>query len=112
MAKKDHADRKSARARGYDTAWDRLAARYRREHPFCEECARRGYVGLMDEVDHIIPLVDGGARLDPENLQSLCWKCHKGWKRQIESFARSVGKVPLLLDWCKRPETRPRRFQN
>lgn len=28
------------------------------------------------EVDHIIPISKGGARLDHSNLQSLCKSCH------------------------------------
>lgn len=27
-------------------------------------------------VDHIQPIRFGGAALDMENLQSLCWSCH------------------------------------
>jgi 5-methylcytosine-specific restriction endonuclease McrA len=32
-----------------------------------------------EEVDHIIPIDDGGARLDEENLQAACRPCHR-WK--------------------------------
>lgn len=28
------------------------------------------------EVDHIIPIVEGGSRLDPTNLRSVCRPCH------------------------------------
>jgi HNH endonuclease len=65
---------------------------------------------MMEEVDHIIPLVDGGPRLDMDNLQSLCWQCHKAWKRRLEAFARLTDQVLMLLDWCKKPETRPHKF--
>jgi 5-methylcytosine-specific restriction endonuclease McrA len=27
-------------------------------------------------VDHIVPIRQGGAALDMNNLQSLCWSCH------------------------------------
>jgi len=30
----------------------------------------------VDEVDHVIPLQEGGGRLDPANLRSLCRKHH------------------------------------
>ena len=31
----------------------------------------------LDVVDHVDEVEDGGAFLDPENLQSLCNACHK-----------------------------------
>ncbi len=45
-----------------------------RDQPFCQApgCNR-----LADEVDHIIPLAEGGDRYDPANLQSLCRDHHK-----------------------------------
>ncbi len=39
--------------------------------PLCRMCGR-----LADLVDHIVPIMDGGAVLDEENLQSLCTACH------------------------------------
>jgi 5-methylcytosine-specific restriction endonuclease McrA len=27
-------------------------------------------------VDHVVPLVDGGARLDPKNLVAACSRCN------------------------------------
>jgi 5-methylcytosine-specific restriction protein A len=38
--------------------------------PWCKECNC-----LANEVDHIIPLVEGGAD-DESNFQSLCKSCH------------------------------------
>ena len=44
-----------------------------RREPFCQapDCQE-----MADEVDHIVPLARGGARLNPANLQSLCKRCH------------------------------------
>lgn len=39
-----------------------------------------GYPGctlLATEVDHIIPLTNGGARFDPSNLRAVCATCHR-----------------------------------
>lgn len=46
---------------------------YRAKHPRCEHpgCPR-----LMDEVDHIVPLAEGGDRYDWANYMSLCRKHH------------------------------------
>ncbi len=39
--------------------------------PLCKMCGHPA-----DLVDHITPILDGGAVLDEENLQSLCRTCH------------------------------------
>ncbi|MCY4064259.1 MAG: HNH endonuclease signature motif containing protein [Chloroflexi bacterium] len=44
----------------------------RRDNYRCVQCGGAGRL----EVDHITPLSDGGAAYDPDNLQSLCRKCH------------------------------------
>ena len=42
----------------------------------CEECLKAGRLTPAQMVDHIVPINKGGARLDIENLQSLCNACH------------------------------------
>ena len=56
--------------------WRKLRVMYRRAHPLCEECLKQGRTTPAALVDHIVEIEDGGARLDPENLQSLCFACH------------------------------------
>lgn len=80
--------RASAPARGYDDDWTRLARAWLASYPWCGQrlggvfanehsaCARRGQHVRARVVDHIRPLRDGGARLDPFNLQSLCVRCN------------------------------------
>lgn len=70
------AERGSARARGYDAAWERLAKAFLREHPLCAACDAEGRTTAAELVDHVAELRDGGARLDASNLQSLCRRCH------------------------------------
>lgn len=102
----------SARDRGYDARWDALSAEYRRKHPFCEECERRGRIKLCDVVDHIIPAADmPNRRLDPENLASLCHDHHNGIKRRLEGYARKAKKLEYLVVWLRKPETRPFTFR-
>jgi len=45
------------------------------EQPICAICEKR----LATEVDHIIPLSEGGDPYDPEGLRGLCSPCH--WRR-------------------------------
>lgn len=72
---------KSRQQRGYDAQWDKLAKQQLRRHPVCQ------WPGCEDaavQADHIIPLGEGGARLDPGNVQSLCLP-HHGVKTRAES---------------------------
>jgi 5-methylcytosine-specific restriction protein A len=56
--------------------WARSEQLAREPNCFCGEPATA--------VDHVVPVAEGGADLDPANLQSLCRRCH-GRKTQAES---------------------------
>ena len=66
------AKRGNSTARGYDNRWARLSKYVRANEPLCRMCK----VQMADLVDHIVALRDGGERLDVDNLQPLCRKCH------------------------------------
>lgn len=64
--------------RGYDSTWIKLRRVFLAEHPLCANP-----YGLHDDlppfaeiVDHIVPISEGGERLDEANLQALCRRCH------------------------------------
>lgn len=63
-------------SRGYDGEWRKCRNTFIREHPLCDMCQQEGKVVPAEHVHHIVPLEEGGARLDWENLQSLCKACH------------------------------------
>ncbi len=72
----DDAARAKALARcGWDATKVRfvgsLLARLRRHGVYVAGVDSRGEL-----VDHIVPISMGGARLDPDNCQSLCSRCH------------------------------------
>ena len=78
--------RPSARARGYDSRWEKARATYLAEHPACEHCALERAVSPAMVVDHIVP-----HRGDRElfwdrdnNWAALCAPCH-GRKGMRES---------------------------
>lgn len=55
---------------------------FKRDNYTCQKCGyvynpKDGYIGNYIECDHIIPIALGGAELNPNNLQTLCVKCHK-----------------------------------
>ena len=66
--------------------WLILRAQQLKLQPFCEECLKQGKVKRAKIVDHIIPIKQGGAKLDLANLQSLCWSCHS--RKSIEEGSR------------------------
>jgi 5-methylcytosine-specific restriction protein A len=68
--------RESSARRGYDAIWRKLRLIKLNASPLCEEHLKRNVVVEAAEVDHIIPIRNGGARLDLTNLQSLCKPCH------------------------------------
>lgn len=67
--------------------WQRRREEWLRDHPLCAACESRGEVAQAEEVDHVIPLEQGGAD-DESNLQSLCIPCHKD-KSAREASARA-----------------------
>lgn len=104
--------RGSRQSRGYDADWEKLRHAYMQSvKRQCEECRRRGYLCLADDVDHIVPVQDEpDLRLEWTNLQALCRVHHKGWKAKMEGYARKIGAISLLPQWCRHPETRPSQF--
>ena len=63
--------RPSAAARGYDRRWRKVRTMQLGNEPMCADCP-----GLATEVHHVVPLSQGGSRLDLANLMSLCKSCH------------------------------------
>ena len=68
-------DRNPAVRRRYGRVWKRVRDAYVKEHPFCEECFKKGIMVPVEEVHHIKPLSEGGNH-NKSNLISLCKSCH------------------------------------
>ena len=62
--------------RGYDSRWNRVRALYIKRNPICENCINEGRTNKAEEVHHIIPIKQGGAKYSFDNLMSLCRTCH------------------------------------
>ncbi|PJN94455.1 HNH endonuclease [Amaricoccus sp. HAR-UPW-R2A-40] len=66
--------------------WRRLVARLKRERgAWCQRCGSTHRV----TGDHIQELKDGGAPLDPANVELLCQACHN--TKTAKARARRVG---------------------
>jgi len=52
-----------------------IRSRHRSDKPLCVMCATKGLVRPWVEIDHVVPLAEGGAD-DAANRQGLCAECH------------------------------------
>jgi len=59
----------------------------------CRQCRKEGRVTTAVEVDHIVPLFEGGADT-VSNKQALCLRCHQA-KSYIEEMRRRGRDVEL-----------------
>lgn len=57
-------------------ALQRRNHRFLHHNPLCVHCLKKGKVTAAQEVDHIIPLAEGGPDRE-SNLQGLCIPCHE-----------------------------------
>jgi len=83
-------NRPSARARGYDAAWEKLRAAFLKANPWCAMCRAEGSVNRAVDVDHIVPKRDGGTD-HPSNLQGLCRHHHRSVKQAQERRGKVWG---------------------
>lgn len=78
--------------RFYDTTLWRESIRPAQlaREPLCRLCKERGRIVAATEVDHIVPISQGGSEIHQDNLQSLCTDCHS------RKTAADQGKSPKL----------------
>lgn len=72
--------------------WRRLRAQQLAIEPCCRLCAARNRVTPATVVDHIKPHKgDKSLFYSPENLQSLCKRCHDAVKQALEKTGSLRG---------------------
>jgi 5-methylcytosine-specific restriction protein A len=77
--------RSKEEGRVYDRRrWRVLRRKKLSSAPICEECGEE----LAREVDHVVPIEDGGDPWAMSNLSSLCSPCHSK-KTRAEQIART-----------------------
>lgn len=79
------ARRPSAAARGYDADWRRVRGAFLKAHPACCVCG-----APATEVDHIVPIADGGPRLSWSNLRPMC-RTHHSQRTARDHIAKARG---------------------
>ena len=80
------ADKRTGRIRG--SRWTTIRRTVIREEPFCKDGSVCGGTAPSTEVDHIIPLFEGGHPTARENLRGICGPCHN--KKTREEHARQT----------------------
>lgn len=78
----------SATPRQRGRGWMERRERWLRLHPLCAHCQAADLVTAAQQVDHRIPLHQGGAD-DESNFDSICIPCHKA-KTAAEAAQRSA----------------------
>lgn len=68
--------RESPSKRGYDSEWTKFRTWFLSNNPLCAMCMKEGRITQANEIHHIVPLAEGGARLDEKNCMALCHSCH------------------------------------
>lgn len=79
--------------------WQSLRRKQLLKMPFCQFCHDFGVVKKAEVVDHIKPHKgDMDLFKDPDNLQSLCKKCHDKYKQYLENLnkSKSTGQLPVI----------------
>jgi 5-methylcytosine-specific restriction enzyme A len=84
---------------GYAGAWPRVRrAILVRDRWRCWVCG-----GRANQVDHLVPISAGGARLDPRNLKAICKSCNVRRAREREQREGRVRR-----QWQRPPRSEPR----
>ena len=79
--------------------WRRVRDRImRRDSYLCQTCRRRGKIVAATEVDHVLPVAQGGTD-HPDNLAAICKRCH-GIKTALEGQGSSITPTWLPTPAC------------
>ena len=84
-----------------DARYKRARRAFLAMHPYCAACKTKGVIMPSAELDHIVPLADGGPLWDAANWQALCETCHEK-KTAIENTGRNVVEIPGRAAWRNR----------
>jgi 5-methylcytosine-specific restriction protein A len=85
----------------YDSQrWRRVRARVLNAQPLCEDRLPKGRKTPATEVDHIVPLAEGGAPYAFSNLAARCKACHSR-KTAADVNARKLGSKFFQLRRCE-----------
>jgi len=73
--------------RGYGSTWQRLRLQILQRDRWRCTCG-----AYADTVDHVIPLAEGGAPYDPQNLKAACRHCNYADGGRLAQRRRTAAK--------------------
>lgn len=77
--------------RFYNTqVWQNIRKIFLRSNPLCVDCKKLRRTVIATQVDHIIPIAEGGSATDPANLQGLCDTHHSQKTRRENAPKREI----------------------
>ena len=98
---REYRKRRPAEHRFYKTArWLRFRKRYLASNPLCVACKEHGVITPATDVDHVIPLRQGGRPLAWRNVRALCHSHHS------QRTGRDTG-FPRRTEMPVHPVSRP-----
>ncbi|WP_431471940.1 HNH endonuclease [Nonlabens sp. SCSIO 43208] len=80
--------------------WRKTRKLFLENNPLCIHCERLGVTTPANVVDHIIPISEGGDKLNTKNLQPLCKKCHEKKSASESAKKRGMGKKLSVYKRC------------
>lgn len=89
--RREDQNRPSPALRGYDARWRRIRAVFLATHRICGQCSK----AQATEVDHIIPLSQGGTDAD-SNLRARCKSCHSRRTMRDQGRGSQIPAIPSL----------------
>ncbi len=85
--------------RGYGWRWQKRRESILNREPLCRPCKQAGRIASATEIDHIIPLAQGGTD-QADNLQPICHACHEAKtrteRRGVHAVATPVTPVTVV----------------
>lgn len=72
----------------YDHQWRKLVEQVLERDGHRCQLRLRGCRGVAVGGDHIVPLADGGPRLDPRNVRATCRSCNTARENSLRAAAR------------------------
>ncbi len=91
--------------------WTKRSLAYRKAHPLCERCLKRGLYNRAECVHHKIHIDESNYKnehilLDDSNLESLCGDCHAKEHAKTTTIYYEYDENGCLIDYEREGETR------
>lgn len=90
----------------YDSyVWKALRENVLVAEPLCRHCASKGLTIIATQVDHIMPIEEGGSPKSMDNLQPLCDSCHSKKTRKENEPPKAITETLGFNDVTVEKET-------